>query len=158
MAKKRTRRYQHGCLRVSPDGRRWIVKFYYAPGKQTTKTLGLKSEINRRQAEILRDEIIRPINLNPLRSKTEETFERFVEDVFLADENEIGEWRENTAKESTREIRSHLLPDLGEIKFEELTAGTAAGDLEEEGRARTGPPGAEPSPRISDRHLPLRNR
>jgi integrase len=121
MARKRTRRYQHGCLRVSPDGRRWIVKFYYAPGKQTTKTLGLKSEISRRQAELLRDEIIRPINLNPLRSKTEETFERFVEDVFLPMKSDVGEWRENTAKESTREIRSHLMPDLGEIKFEELT-------------------------------------
>ena len=35
--------------------------------------------------------------------------------------SEVGEWRENTAKESTREIRSHLMPDLGEIKFEELT-------------------------------------
>lgn len=81
---------------------------------------GLKSEINRRQAEILRDEIIRPINLNPLRSKTEETFERFVEDIFLPMKTEVGEWRENTAKESTREIRSHLLPELGEMKFEEL--------------------------------------
>ena len=69
----------------------------------------------------MRDEIIRTINLNPLRSKTEEMFERFVEDVFLPMKTEIGEWRENTAKESTREIRSHLLPDLGEIKFEELT-------------------------------------
>ena len=101
MAKKGTRTYQHGCLRVSPDGRRWIVKFYYAPGKQTTKTLGLKSEITRKQAEVLRDEIIRPINLKPLRSRTEETFERFVEDVFLPMKSEIGEWRENTAKESS---------------------------------------------------------
>ena len=142
MARKRTRRYQHGCLRVSPDGRRWIVKFYYAPGKQTTKTLGLKSEISRRQAELLRDEIIRPINLNPLRSKTEETFERFVEDVFLPMKSEVGEWRENTAKESTREIRSHLMPDLGEIKFEELTPGTAASDLEKESRAGHGAPGS----------------
>lgn len=121
MARKRTRRYQYGCLRLSPDGRRWIVKFYYAPGKQTTKTLGLKSEISRKQAEILRNEIVRPINLDPLRSRTEETFERFVEDVFLPMKSEIGEWRENTAKESTREIRLHLMPDLGETKFEELT-------------------------------------
>jgi len=121
MARKRTRRYQHGCLRLSPDGRRWIVKFYYAPGKQTTETLGLESEITKRQAELLRDELVRPLNLNPHRSKTEETFERYVEDVFLRMKSEVGEWRENTAKESTREIRLHLLPDLGEIKFEELT-------------------------------------
>src|SRR5215203_2838593 len=121
MAKKRTRRYQHGCLRLSPDGRRWIVKFYYAPGKQTTKTLGLKSEISRKQAEILRDEIVRPINLNPLRSRTEEKVERFVEDVFFPMKTENGAWRENTAIESTREIRQHLLPDLGDLQFAELT-------------------------------------
>ena len=86
MAKKRTRRYQHGCLRVSPDGRRWIVKFYYAPGKQTTKTLGLKSEISRRQAELLRDEIIRPINLNPLRSKNRGDLREVCGGRVLADE------------------------------------------------------------------------
>jgi integrase len=122
MAKrKRTRRYQHGCLRLSPDGRRWIVKFYYAPGKQTTKTLGQKSEISKRQAELLRDELMRPLNLNPLRSRAEEPFERFVEDVFFPMKTESGAWRENTAKESTREIRLHLLPDLGEVPFEEMT-------------------------------------
>jgi integrase len=87
----------------------------------TTKTLGLKSEISRKQAEILRDEIVRPINLNPLHSRTEETFARFVEDLFMPMKAEIGEWRENTARESTREIRLHLMPDLGEVKFEELT-------------------------------------
>lgn len=121
MAKKRTRRYQHGCLRLSPDGRRWIVKFYYAPGKQTTRTLGLKTGISRKQAELLRDEIMRPINLNPLRSRTEELFERFVEDMFLPMKTEIGEWRENTARESTREIRRHLLPEFAGISFQDLT-------------------------------------
>ena len=35
-------------MRESPDGKRWIVKFYYAPGKQTTKTLGPKTQISRR--------------------------------------------------------------------------------------------------------------
>lgn len=49
------------------DHRPWLLVDEIAaadrPGKQTTKTLGLKSEINRRQAGIARDEIIRPINL-----------------------------------------------------------------------------------------------
>ncbi len=56
-----------------------------------------------------------------MRSKTEDTFESFVEDVFLPMKRESGEWRENTDKESTREIRLHLIPDLGDIQFEELT-------------------------------------
>lgn len=119
--KRRTRRFQHGSLCESPDRRRWIVKFYYAPGKQTTRTLGLKTQINRRQAEMMRDELVRPLNMSPLRSRREETFEQFIEDVFIPMKKESGEWRENTAKESTREIRRHLVSELGEVSFEELS-------------------------------------
>ena len=48
MGKNRSE-FQYVAMRVT----RWkavIVKFYYAPGKQTTKTLGLKKQINRKQA------------------------------------------------------------------------------------------------------------
>ena len=119
--KRRTRRYQNGSLCESPDGKRWIVKFYYAPGKQTTKTLGPKSQISRRQAEMMREELVRPLNQSPFRSLGEDTFAYFVEDVFLPMKRESGEWRENTEKESSREIRAHLVPDLGDVQFEELT-------------------------------------
>jgi hypothetical protein len=40
---------------------------------------------------------------------------------FLPMKRESGEWRENTEKENSREIRLHLIPDLGEVRFEELT-------------------------------------
>ena len=90
MAKKRrSRRFQYGSLCESPDGKRWIVKFYYAPGKQTTKTLGPKTQINRRQAEMMRDELVRPLNESPFRSLGNDTFEKFVEDVFLPMKREI---------------------------------------------------------------------
>ena len=122
MAKKRrSRRFQYGSLCESPDGKRWIVKFYYAPGKQTTKTLGPKTQITRRQAEMMRDELVRPLNESPFRSLGNDTFEKFVEDVFLPMKRESGEWRENTEKESTREIRLHLVSELGDVQFEELT-------------------------------------
>jgi hypothetical protein len=119
--KRRTRRYQNGSLCESPDGKRWIVKFYYAPGKQTTKTLGPKSQISRRQAEMMREELVRPLNQSPFRSLGEDTFANFVEDVFLPMKRESGEWRENTEKESSREIRAHLVPELGDVQFEELS-------------------------------------
>ena len=119
--KRRSRRFQHGSLCESPDGKRWIVKFYYAPGKQTTKTLGPKTQISRRQAEMMREELVRPLNQSPFRGLGEDTLENFVEDVFLPMKRESGEWRENTEKESSREIRLHLIPDLGEVQFEELT-------------------------------------
>ena len=109
--KRRSRRFQHGSLCESPDGKRWIVKFYYAPGKQTTKTLGAKAQISRRQAEMMREELVRPLNQSPFRSLGEDTFENFVEDVFIPMKSESGEWRENTEKESSREIRLHLLTE-----------------------------------------------
>jgi hypothetical protein len=34
---------------------------------------------------------------------------------------ESGEWRENTEKESSREIRAHLVAELGDVQFDELT-------------------------------------
>jgi site-specific recombinase XerC len=120
--KRRSRRFQHGSLCESPDRKRWIVKFYYAPGKQTTKTLGPKTQISRRQAEMMRDELVRPLNENPFRSLAEDTFEDFVEDVFLPMKRESGEWRQNTERESSREIRLHLVPELGDVQFEELTS------------------------------------
>jgi hypothetical protein len=84
--KRRSRRFQHGSLCESPDGKRWIVKFYYAPGKQTTKTLGPKTQISRRQAEMMREELVRPLNQSPFRGLGEDTLENFVEDVVPADE------------------------------------------------------------------------
>jgi len=73
MSKRRkTRRYQHGSLCESPDGKRWIVKFYYAPGKQTSRTLGPKTKISRREAEMMRDDLVRPLNQNPFRNLGEE--------------------------------------------------------------------------------------
>jgi excisionase family DNA binding protein len=83
-------------LPESPDGIRWIVKYYYAPGKQTTKTLGSKTQINRKQAEMMREELVRPLNQSPFRSLRQDTFENFIEDVFLPMKRESGEWRENT--------------------------------------------------------------
>jgi integrase len=63
-----------------------------------------------------------PLNQNQFRNLGEETFERFVEDVFFPIKLDTGEWRENTAKESMREIRKHIVAELGEVRFEELTA------------------------------------
>src|SRR5579884_760695 len=104
--RKRTRRYQHGSLNESPDGKRWIVKYYYAPGKQTTKTLGRKKDITRKQAEEMREALVKPLNHNPLRNLGQETFEHFVEEVFFPMKVDT-DWRENTAKECMREIRKH---------------------------------------------------
>jgi hypothetical protein len=65
----------------------------------------------------MRDELVRPLNESPFRSLGNDTFEKFVEDVFLPKKRESGEWRENTEKESTREIRLHLVSELGDERL-----------------------------------------
>lgn len=122
MSKKiRTRRYQHGSLDESPDGKRWIVKYYYAPGKQTTRTLGRKKDITRKQAEEMREALVKPLNHHALRNLGQESFEHFVEEVFFPMKVDT-DWRENTAKECMREIRKHLISELGEFQLQEITA------------------------------------
>lgn len=122
MSKKiRTRRYQHGSLDESPDGKRWIVKYYYAPGKQTTRTLGRKKDITRKQAEEMREALVKPLNHHALRNLGQESFEHFVEEVFFPMKVDT-DWRENTAKECMREIRKHLISELGESQLQEITA------------------------------------
>ena len=91
------------------------------PVNRQRKRWGRRAQITRRQAEMMRDELVRPLNESPFRSLGDDTFEKFVEDVFLPMKRESGEWRENTEKESTREIRLHLVSELGDVQFEELT-------------------------------------
>ncbi len=119
--KKRTRRYQRGSLGLSRNKRSWVVKYYYAPGKQTTKTLGSKTQINRKRAEEMRADIVRGLNQNPDQSLADETVERFIEDVFIPMKIDSGDWRENTSKECTREIRRHVITEIGDVTWAELT-------------------------------------
>jgi integrase-like protein len=65
--------------------------------------------------------VVKPLNHTTARNFGEETFERFVEDVFFPMKVDT-DWRENTAKESRREIRKHLISELGELQFQEITA------------------------------------
>lgn len=52
---------------------------------------------------------------------------------------------------------THLLADLGEIKFDELTPALLRAILKTK-QSRHDPAGLKPCPRIPDRHLPLRSR
>jgi hypothetical protein len=46
-------------------GSDWHTCSTVEPGKQTTKTLGPKSQISRRQTEMMREELVRPLNQSP---------------------------------------------------------------------------------------------
>ena len=121
MRSRKSRRYQRGSLCTSPDGKKWIAKWYRAPGRSTSRILGLKSEISRKDALLSLEEIVRPLNRKE-DQKRQETVGLFVEDVFFRVKRETGAWRENTAKDSESEIRRHVLTDLGDVTFDELAA------------------------------------
>jgi integrase len=121
--KQRTRRHQRGSL-LQKNGR-WIAKYYYAPGKQTTKTLGdIKGprRISERQANIMLDELVRPLNLNPAESKRFETVSNFVKAVFYRVKNETGAWRASSEKRARWEIEKRILPFIGDKSIEQVTA------------------------------------
>jgi integrase len=117
----RKRSYQDGSLEESRYVNRWFVKYYYAPGKQTTKTLGRKKDITRKQAEEMREAMVKPLNHNSLRNLGEESFEHFIENVFFPMKKDT-DWRENTGKESMREIQKHVIGELGHLQCQEITA------------------------------------
>ncbi len=81
-------------------------------GQQTTKTLERKKDITRKQAEEMREALVKPLNRDSLRNLRAETFEHFIEDVFFPMKKDT-DWREDTAKESMREIRKHAIRELG---------------------------------------------
>lgn len=63
----------------------------------------------------MRAALVRSMNENPLLRRKEITFERFVGETVpmrLA----FGDWREITGKQSRREIRWHLIPELGNLR------------------------------------------
>ncbi|WP_321470131.1 tyrosine-type recombinase/integrase [uncultured Paludibaculum sp.] len=118
MRKQRTRRYQGGSL-VKANGN-WVGKWYYAPGKSTSKVLGRVSEMTVSDARRALAEIVRPLNQSAVYSRQYVNFQRFVEDVYLPTKQESGDWRRQTAKTAEYEIRNYILPDLGTIPMGEL--------------------------------------
>jgi integrase len=121
--KQRTRRHQRGSL-LQKNGR-WIAKYYYSPGKQTTKTLGDITgprRMTERQAKIMLDELVRPLNLNPTESRKFETVSNFAHAVFYRVKKETGAWRASSEQRARWEIEKRILPMIGEKSFEQLTA------------------------------------
>lgn len=112
------RRYQHGSL-VQRNGR-WIARWYYAPGQQKSRTLGSTERLTEKQARIMLDQIIAPMNLHPEQARRFESVERFVSGVFAPVKIETGQWRHNTSKHSMGEINKHILPEIGAVTFDEL--------------------------------------
>ena len=123
MTTGRARRYQRGNLCKSKNGEIWYGKYYPAPGApQKRVQLGRTSELDEKGARIALDDIIAVLNRNPGHALGAEPVRRFVEQVYVPQKYENGDWRKATGKEAEYLFQRSILPDIGELRCRDLKA------------------------------------
>src|SRR5260370_34181003 len=123
MTTKRARRYQRGSLRQSENGEIWYGKYYPAPGApQKRVQLGRSSEMNEKQARTALDDIIALLNRNLAHAQGAELVRRFVEQVYIPQKYENGDWRKATGQEAEYLFRRSIVPEIGELRCRDLRA------------------------------------
>ena len=123
MATRRARRYQRGSLCKSQSGEIWYGKYYPAPGApQKRVQLGRTAEMDERQARTVLDDIVADLNRNPAHKFGAEPVRRFVEQVYIPQKYENGEWRKATGQEAEYLFRRSILPMIGEMRCRDLKA------------------------------------
>src|ERR1039458_9961429 len=109
MTTRRARRYQRGSLSKSQNGEIWYGKYYPAPGApQKRVQLGRSSEMNERRARTELDDIVALLNRNPAHAQGAELVRRFVEQVYIPQKYENGDWRRATGQQAEYLFRSIL--------------------------------------------------
>ena len=123
MTTRRARRYQRGSLCKSENAEIWYGKYYPAPGApQKRVQLGRSSEMNERQARTALDDIIALLNRNPAHAQGAELVRRFVEQVYIPQKYENGDWRRATGQEAEYLFRRSIVPEIGELRCRDLRA------------------------------------
>jgi integrase len=130
MATRRARRYQRGSICKSVNGEVWYGKYYPAPGApQKRVQLGRTSEIDERGARTALDDIVAGLNRNPAHALGSEPVRRFVEQVYVPQKYENGDWRRATGQEAEGLFRRSILPEIGEVRCRDLRAESLRGVL-----------------------------
>jgi len=123
MTTRRARRYQRGSLCKSENAEIWYGKYYPAPGApQKRVQLGRSSEMNEKQARTALDDIMAVLNRNPAHAQGAELVRRFVEQVYIPQKYENGDWRKATGREAEHLFRRSILSEIGELRCRDLKA------------------------------------
>ncbi len=123
MATRKARRYQRGSICKSINGEVWYGKFYPAPGApQKRVQLGRTAEMEEKQARIALDDIVAGLNRNPAHALGVEPVRRFVEQVYIPQKYENGDWRKATGQEAEYLFGRSILPEIGELRCRDLKA------------------------------------
>jgi len=123
MTTRRARRYQRGSLCKSDSGEIWYGKYYPAPGApQKRVQLGRTSEMDDKGARTALDDIVAALNRNPAHALGAEPVRRFVEQVYIPQKYENGDWRRATGQEAEYLFRRSILSEIGELRCRDLKA------------------------------------
>src|SRR5262249_10253772 len=123
MTTRRARRYQRGSICKSQKGEIWYGKYYPAPGApQKRVQLGRTDEMDEKRARIAMDDIVAALNQNPVHALGAEPVRRFVEQVYIPQKYENGDWRTATGQEAEYLFRRSVLPEIGELRCRDLRA------------------------------------
>ena len=118
-----TRRYQRGSICKSENGEVWYGKYYPAPGaRQKRVQLGRTAEMDEKQARTALDDIVAVLNRNPAHALGGEPVRRFVEQVYIPQKYENGDWRKATGQEAEYLFRRSVLPEIGGLRCRDLKA------------------------------------
>jgi hypothetical protein len=85
--------------------------------------------MNEKQARTGLDDIIAQLNRNPAHALGAEPVRRFVEQVFIPQKYENGDWRRATGQEAEYLFRRSILPEIGELRCRDLKAENLRGVL-----------------------------
>src|SRR5262245_38409901 len=123
MTTRRARRYQRGSICKSQNGEVWYARYYPAHGSpQKRVQLGHTSEMDEKQARIALDDIVAALNRNPVHTLGVELVRRFVEQVYIPQKYENGDWRKGTGQEAEYLFRRSILPEIGGLRCRDLKA------------------------------------
>lgn len=78
--------------------------------------------MNERHARTALDDIIAVLNRNPAHALGAEPVRRFVEQVYIPQKYENGDWRRATGREAEYLFRRSILPEIGELHCRDLKA------------------------------------
>jgi len=78
--------------------------------------------LDEKQARVALDDIVAALNRNPAHVLGTEPIRRFVEQVYIPQKYENGDWRKGTGQEAEYLFRRSILPGIGELRCRDLKA------------------------------------
>jgi len=72
--------------------------------------------MDEKQARVALDDIVAALNRSPAHALGAETVRRFVEQVYIPQKYENGDWRKATGQEAEHLFRRSILPEIGHLR------------------------------------------